>query len=177
MKKIETKIKDCFILEPDIFGDDRGFFLETYQKRRYKDLGINYEFVQDNYSRSSKGILRGLHFQKKKPQGKLVTVSLGEVYDVAVDLREKSNTFGQWASAILSEDNKRQFWIPPGFAHGFLVISDSADFHYKCTDYYDKTDEGSISWDDPTLAIDWPINDPVLSIKDSNAPSFEEFLK
>ena len=170
MKKIETKIKDCFILEPDIFGDDRGFFLETYQKRRYKDLGINYEFVQDNYSRSSKGILRGLHFQKKKPQGKLVTVSLGEVYDVAVDLREKSNTFGQWASVILSEDNKRQFWVPPGFAHGFLVISDSADFHYKCTDYYDPSDEGSLLWNDPNINISWPINNPKLSVKDENAP-------
>ena len=175
---IETKIKDCVIIEPQVFGDSRGFFLETFQAQRYTDLvGIDYPFVQDNHSRSSKGVLRGLHFQKTKPQGKLVRVVKGSVYDVAVDLRERSSTFGQFESIILSEENKKQFWVPPGFAHGFLVLSDYADFEYKCTDYYDPLDEGSILWNDPDLSIPWPINNPILSIKDSNANKLANFKK
>ena len=135
MKVINTKLKDCVIIEPNIFGDDRGFFLEIFQAKRYSQLaGINLPFVQDNHSRSSRGVLRGLHFQKTKPQGKLVRVVRGEVYDVALDIRNGSPTFGQWEGIILSDENKRQFWVPPGFAHGFLVLSDTADFEYKCTD-------------------------------------------
>ena len=170
MKVINTKLKDCVIIEPNIFGDDRGFFLEIFQAERYSQLaGINLPFVQDNHSRSSRGVLRGLHFQKTKPQGKLVRVVRGEVYDVALDIRNGSPTFGQWEGIILSGENKRQFWVPPGFAHGFLVLSDTADFEYKCTDYYDPSDEGSILWNDPDLDIPWPLADPILSNKDASA--------
>ena len=170
MKVIETKLKDCVIIEPRVFGDERGFFLETFQAERYAaQAGITLPFVQDNHSRSSRGVLRGLHFQIKKPQGKLVRVVKGEVYDVAVDIREGSTTFGQWEAVILSEENKIQFWVPPGFAHGFLVLSETADFEYKCTDYYDTSDEGSILWNDPDLNIPWLIDDPNLSDKDANA--------
>jgi dTDP-4-dehydrorhamnose 3,5-epimerase len=170
VKVFETKLKDCVIIEPKIFGDDRGFFLETFQAERYAELaGITLPFVQDNHSRSSKGVLRGLHFQKLKPQGKLVRVVKGLVYDVVVDIRKGSLTFGHWESVILSEDNKTQLWVPPGFAHGFLVLSDTADFEYKCTDYYDSSDENSILWSDPDLNISWPINSPILSEKDANA--------
>jgi dTDP-4-dehydrorhamnose 3,5-epimerase len=171
MNVIKTKLKDCVIIEPKIFGDERGFFLETFRSDRYADLaGINLPFVQDNHSRSSKGVLRGLHFQKTKPQGKLVRVVSGMVYDVAVDIRHGSPTYGQWEAVILSEENKTQFWVPPGFAHGFVVLSETADFEYKCTDYYDPSDEGSLLWDDPELNIPWPIDNPKLSEKDSNAP-------
>ena len=170
MKVTQTKLKDCVIIEPKVFGDERGFFLETFQAERYAaQVGITLPFVQDNHSRSSKGVLRGLHFQIKKPQGKLVRVVKGEVYDVAVDIREGSTTFGQWEAVILSEENKIQFWVPPGFAHGFLVLSETADFEYKCTDYYDTSDEGSILWNDPDINIPWPIDDPSLSDKDANA--------
>ena len=170
MKVINTKLKDCVIIEPKVFGDDRGFFLEVFQAERYSHLaGINLPFVQDNYSRSSRGVLRGLHFQKTKPQGKLVRVVRGEVYDVVLDIRKGSLTFGQWEGIILSEENKRQFWVPPGFAHGFLVLSNTADFEYKCTDYYDPTDEGSVLWNDPDLDIPWPVADPILSNKDASA--------
>lgn len=170
MKVIQTKLKDCVIIEPRVFGDERGFFLETFQAERYAaQAGINLPFVQDNHSRSSRGVLRGLHFQIKKPQGKLVRVVKGEVYDVAVDIREGSTTFGQWEAVILSEENKIQFWIPPGFAHGFLVLSETADFEYKCTDYYDASDEGSILWNDPDLNIPWQIDNPYLSDKDVKA--------
>jgi dTDP-4-dehydrorhamnose 3,5-epimerase len=170
MNVIKTKLHDCVIIEPKVFGDERGFFLETFQAKRYADLGgIRLSFVQDNHSRSSKGVLRGLHFQKTKPQGKLVRVVRGEVYDVAVDIREGSSTFGLWEGVILSAENKRQFWVPPGFAHGFLVLSDTADFEYKCTDYYDSCDEGSILWNDPDLEIPWPLVDPILSSKDATA--------
>lgn len=170
MKVIQTKLKDCVIIKPKVFGDERGFFLETFQAERYTTrAGINLPFVQDNHSRSSRGVLRGLHFQIKKPQGKLVRVVKGEVYDVAVDIREGSTTFGQWEAVILSEENKIQFWVPPGFAHGFLVLSETADFEYKCTDYYDASDEGSILWNDPDLNIPWPIDNPFLSDKDSKA--------
>ena len=170
MNVIKTKLKDCVIIEPEVFGDNRGFFLETFQADRYSDLAdICFTFVQDNHSRSSRGVLRGLHFQKTKPQGKLVRVVKGEVYDVAVDIRPSSQTYGQWESVILSEENKRQFWIPPGFAHGFVVLSESADFEYKCTDYYDPSDEQSLLWNDPELNITWPIDNPKLSEKDANA--------
>jgi dTDP-4-dehydrorhamnose 3,5-epimerase len=170
MNIIKTKLSDCIIIEPKVYGDDRGFFLETFQAERYATAGITLPFVQDNHSRSSKGVLRGLHFQKTKPQGKLVRVVRGEVYDVAVDIRLGSPTYGRWEAVVLSEDNKKQFWVPPGFAHGFMVISDFADFEYKCTDYYDPTDEGSLLWNDPDLNIPWPIESPVLSEKDAWAP-------
>lgn len=178
MNVIDTNIAEVKIIEPKVFGDDRGFFLETFHAARYAELaGIDLPFVQDNHSRSTKGILRGLHFQKTKPQGKLVRVVSGEVFDVAVDIRRDSPTFGQWAGVILSEQNKRQFWVPPGFAHGFVVLSDTADFEYKCTDYYDPADEGAIRWDDPDLAIDWPITNPSLSDKDATAGSFKDLVK
>lgn len=175
---IKTKLKDCVIIEPKVYGDDRGFFLETFQVNKYKELAdITYPFVQDNHSRSSKGVLRGLHFQKKRPQGKLVRVVRGEVFDVAVDIRRDSPTFGKWEAVILSEKNKTQFWVPPGFAHGFQVLSDSADFEYKCTDFYDPFDEGSLLWNDPALNIPWPINNPILSEKDANASLFDDLKK
>jgi len=170
MNVVKTKLNDCVIIEPNVFGDDRGFFLETFQAERYAVLaGITLAFVQDNHSRSSKGVLRGLHFQKTKPQGKLVRVVRGEVYDVAVDMRKDSSTYGQWEGVFLSEENKTQLWVPPGFAHGFVVLSDTADFEYKCTDYYDPSDEGSILWNDPDLDIPWPIDNPILSNKDASA--------
>ena len=170
MNVVKTKLHDCLIIEPKVFGDKRGFFLETFQAERYAELvGITSPFVQDNHSRSSKAVLRGLHYQKTKPQGKLVRVVSGEVYDVAVDIRQGSPTFGQWEGVILSETNKKQFWVPPGFAHGFLVISDTADFEYKCTDYYDPSDEGSVLWNDPDLGISWPTATPILSNKDASA--------
>lgn len=178
MNIIKTDIEGCLIIEPQVFGDERGFFLETFQSKRYaEEAGILNNFVQDNYSRSSKGVLRGLHFQKRKPQGKLVRVVKGEVFDVAVDLRTNSSTYGEWTSVILSEENKKQFWIPPGFAHGFVVISDSADFEYKCTDYYDKSDERSILWNDPDLNISWPISNPKLSKRDTTALNFIDIKK
>lgn len=177
MKVIETKLNGCLIIEPEVFGDERGFFLESFQSERYKAIGIHHEFVQDNHSRSRKGVLRGLHFQHKKPQGKLVRVVRGEVFDVAVDLRPESETFGQWESVRLSEENKLQFWVPPGFAHGFVVLSDIADFEYKCTDYYDPSDEGSIIWNDTDLNISWPTDIQfVLSDKDRAAASFKELI-
>ncbi|USE68111.1 dTDP-4-dehydrorhamnose 3,5-epimerase [Pseudoalteromonas maricaloris] len=171
MKIIDTEIPEVKIIEPKVFGDERGFFLETFQATRYSEfLGDEVSFVQDNHSRSRKGVLRGLHFQKMKPQGKLVRVVTGEVYDVAVDIRKDSNTFGHWVGVLLTGDNKRQFWVPPGFAHGFVVLSDVADFEYKCTDYYDPTDESAIRWDDPTLNIKWPMDfEPSLSAKDADA--------
>ena len=179
MNVISTRLKDCVIIEPKVFGDHRGFFLETFQAARYEEqAGINLAFVQDNHSRSAQGVLRGLHFQVSKPQGKLVRVARGEVFDVAVDLRKESPTFGQWEGVYLSEENKRQFWVPPGFAHGFVVVSAVADFEYKCTDYYDPTDEGAIRWDDPELAIEWPEGiEMKLSQKDANAPFFQEFCE
>ena len=171
MNVIKTKLKDCVLIEPKVFGDERGFFLETFQADRYADLAsITLPFVQDNHSRSSKGVLRGLHFQKTQPQGKLVRVVRGRVYDVAVDIRQRSPTYGQWEAVILSEENKIQFWVPPGFAHGFVVLSETADFEYKCTNYYDPSDEGSLLWSDPDLDIPWPIDNPKLSEKDANAP-------
>ena len=171
MKVIKTRLEGCVIIEPKVFDDERGFFLETFQSARYAaEAKIEMPFVQDNQSRSPKGVLRGLHFQKKRPQGKLVRVVHGEVYDVALDLRRNSSTFGQWEAVVLSGVNKKQFWVPPGFAHGFLVLSDIADFEYKCTDYYDPFDEGVILWSDPGLGIPWANEKPLLSEKDANAP-------
>ena len=170
MNVIKSKLNDCVIIEPKVFGDERGFFLESFQAERYtSEAGITLPFVQDNHSRSSKSVLRGLHFQKTKPQGKLVRVVRGQVYDVAVDIRKGSPTYGQWEGLILSEENKTQLWVPPGFAHGFVVLSDTADFEYKCTDFYDPSDEGSILWNDSDLDIPWPVDNPILSNKDASA--------
>lgn len=175
MKIIETSIPDLKIIEPKVFGDERGFFLETFQATRYQEvIGNDLIFVQDNHSRSSKNVLRGLHFQKNKPQGKLVRVVRGEVFDVAVDLRKGSSTYGKWEGVILSEQNKKQFWVPPGFAHGFVVLSETADFEYKCTDFYDPNDEGSLIWNDPDIGIEWPCDSPILSDKDAVAARFKE---
>lgn len=177
MKIIDTKIHDVKIIEPKVFGDNRGFFLETFQKNRYQnELNIEHDFVQDNHSRSSKGVLRGLHFQTENPQGKLVRIVRGEVLDVAVDIRKESPTFGIWESVILSEDNKKQFWIPPGLAHGFIVLSDIADFEYKCTQYYDPASEGCLLWNDPFLKINWLLDDPILSEKDKIGKTFKELF-
>lgn len=174
MEIIKTNLNDCFIIKPKVFSDDRGFFLETFQEERYRNMAnININFVQDNYSRSSKNVLRGLHFQRKNPQGKLVRVVRGKVFDVAVDIRKTSSTYGKWESVILSDDNKLQFWVPPGFAHGFLVLSETADFEYKCTSYYDPEDEYTIKWNDPNLNIDWPTQSPILSSKDSQGKDLE----
>jgi len=169
MQVIETDLPGVLIIEPKVFGDERGFFLETYQAKRYQQAGIAGEFVQDNMSFSRYGTLRGLHFQALNPQGKLVYVLQGEVFDVAVDIRHGSPTYGQWTSCVLSADNKRQLWIPDGFAHGFCVVSDTALFAYKCTDYYNPDAEVSICWDDPSISIDWPIGSPTLSSKDAQA--------
>lgn len=170
-----TKLKDCVIIEPKVFGDNRGFFLETFNEQRYsEEAGIALEFVQDNQSRSSKGVLRGLHFQYTMPQGKLIRVVRGAVLDVAVDIRIGSPTFGQWMSVELSEENKKQVWVPPGFAHGFMALSDITELEYKCTAYYDPKDEGSILWSDPDLNIPWPIAKPILSSKDADAPLLKD---
>ncbi|GAA5186430.1 dTDP-4-dehydrorhamnose 3,5-epimerase [Ferrimonas gelatinilytica] len=176
MKVINTELSDCYIIEPKVFGDSRGFFFESFQLERFKKSGIDFDFVQDNRSRSSKGVIRGLHFQKNKPQGKLVSVTRGEVLDVAVDLRENSPTFGKSLAVILNDVNNRQLWIPPGFAHGFSVLSEFADFHYKCTEYYDPQDEGGIIWNDEHLNIDWKVDSPLISDKDKLLPSFKEIF-
>lgn len=169
MNVISTEIPDVLIVEPKVFGDERGFFFESYSKKRYQEAGIGQDFVQDNVSFSSKGILRGLHCQKAgAAQGKLVQVLHGEVYDVAVDIRPGSKTFGKWVGVYLSADNKRQLWIPPGLAHGFLVTSEKALFSYKCTTYYDPGSEFTLAWDDPDLAITWPMKQVILSEKDKN---------
>ncbi|MGO3406071.1 dTDP-4-dehydrorhamnose 3,5-epimerase [Marinomonas sp.] len=178
MNVIKTNIEGVVVIEPKVFGDERGFFLETFQAERYKEMaGIDLPFVQDNHSRSGKNVLRGLHFQKAKPQGKLVRVVRGKVFDVAVDIRKDSPTYGLWAGVILSEENKRQFWVPPGLAHGFVVLSDVADFEYKCTDYYDPTDEGCLMWNDPSIGIEWPEGiEPILSAKDKDGLTLGELL-
>ncbi|MCG8158723.1 dTDP-4-dehydrorhamnose 3,5-epimerase [Brenneria goodwinii] len=175
MQVKDTRIEGVKIIQPKVFGDARGFFLETFEKRRYQEmLNIDLDFVQDNHSRSSKGVLRGLHFQRSNPQGKLVRVVRGEVFDVAVDIRPDSPTYGAWEGVILSEENKTQFWIPPGLAHGFVVLSDVADFEYKCTDYYNPANEGCLLWNDPDVGIEWPINNPLLSEKDKLGKRFKE---
>lgn len=168
MKAIPTAIPDVVIIEPKVFGDARGFFFESFNQRTFNELtNTNHQFVQDNHSRSTRGVLRGLHYQIKQPQGKLVRVARGAVFDVAVDVRKSSPTFGKWVGVELSEDNQRQLWVPPGFAHGFLVLSESADFLYKTTDYYAPEFERSIAWNDPSIGIQWPFDaEPTLSNKD-----------
>ena len=174
MKITETKLSGVLIIEPKVFGDARGFFKETFQSERYREAGIEYTFVQDNYSRSQKGVLRGLHFQITKPQGKLVSCPKGAVFDVAVDIDPESTTYGQYVGVELTEENHKQLWVPPGYAHGFCVLSETADFQYKCTDYYDPSDEGGVIWNDPDVAIEWPIVHPSLSSKDMLLPSLKE---
>jgi len=176
---IKTSIKDVYIIEPTIFGDDRGYFMETYHEKEFEDAGIDVKFVQDNQSRSRKGVLRGLHFQCRKPQGKLVRVIKGEVFDVAVDLRKDSTTYGKWEGILLSEDNKKQFYVPEGFAHGFLVLSDEAEFTYKCTNFYDSEDEGGILWNDQDIDIEWPldnIDEVILSDKDKLLKTLQDII-
>ena len=171
MEIFKTTLNDCFLIKPNVFNDSRGFFLETYQSKKYAELaGITLPFVQDNHSHSPMGVLRGMHFQRSRPQGKLVRVARGSVYDVAIDLRKGSDTFGQWEGVTLSSENQKQFWVPPGFAHGFLVLEDSTDLVYKCTDYYDSEDQIAISWEDPTIDINWPIRPTTLNERDENAP-------
>ncbi|MEK7990444.1 MAG: dTDP-4-dehydrorhamnose 3,5-epimerase [Thiotrichaceae bacterium] len=175
MKVTRLDIPEVVLIEPKVFGDERGFFLESFNAQRYAELvGIDANFVQDNHSRSAKNVLRGLHFQKQHPQGKLVQVSSGAVFDVAVDIRKDSPTFGQWVGATLTAEAHNQLYVPPGFAHGFCVLTDTADFHYKCTNYYHPEDEGSLIWNDPDIGIEWPINEPVLSGKDAQAGRLKE---
>lgn len=176
MKVIDTSISDIKIIEPQVFGDTRGFFLETFRESWFKENVADVTFVQDNHSKSSQSILRGLHYQIKHPQGKLVRVTSGEVFDVAVDMRKSSPTFGQWEGIYLSAENKRQLWVPAGFAHGFYVTTKTAEFIYKCTDYYAPNYEKSVLWNDPELAINWPIaleSKPQLSVKDEAALLFK----
>ena len=180
MNAIKTTIPDVFILEPRVFGDARGFFFESFNQRVFDELtGTNHSFVQDNHSRSAKGVLRGMHFQTQQAQGKLVRVVRGQVFDVAVDIRKDSPAYGQWFGLELSEDNQRMLWVPPGLAHGFLVLSDTAEFLYKTTDYYAPQYEASLAWNDPTVNIDWPLADngivePQLSAKDQQALTLQE---
>ena len=176
-KFTETKIKGVYIIEPKVFGDNRGYFMETYNKEHFAEAGLTMNFVQDNESSSSKGVLRGLHFQTKHTQGKLVRVTKGEVFDVAVDLRKGSPTYGQWEGVVLSAENKKQFYIPEGFAHGFLVLSDHAIFNYKCTDFYCPEGKGGVLWNDPDIGIEWPldgIDNIILSEKDKVHPTLKD---
>ena len=176
-KFIETFIKGMYVIEPEIFGDNRGYFMETYNENDFKNAEIDAKFVQDNESSSKKGVLRGLHFQTKNVQGKLVRVLSGEVFDVGVDLRKNSPTYGKWYGEILSSENKKQLYIPEGFAHGFVVLSNTATFAYKCTNFYDPNSEGGIAWDDPDIAIDWHISNDmkiILSDKDKNRKTLNE---
>ena len=178
MKVISTTIPDVLIIEPRVFGDSRGFFFESFNQKNFnKATGLGVNFVQDNHSRSTKGVLRGLHYQIRQPQGKLVRVVRGAVFDVAVDIRKSSPTFGQWVGVELTEDNYRQVWVPPGFAHGFYVLSESADFLYKTTDYYIPDFERSVAWNDPKIAISWPVeagSQPIISAKDAIAPALAD---
>jgi dTDP-4-dehydrorhamnose 3,5-epimerase len=179
-KFTETGIQGLMIIEPRVFGDNRGYFMETYNYNQFKEAGMDMVFVQDNQSKSKKGVLRGLHFQAKHPQGKLVRVLSGEVFDVGVDLRKGSPTFGKWHGVILSGENRKQFYVPEGFAHGFLVLSDEAEFAYKCTDFYRPEDEVGIIWNDPTIGIEWPLEglgDIILSEKDKNLGLMSEIFK
>jgi len=180
MNYIPTKIKDVVIIEPKVFGDERGFFMETFRQDEFAKHCTSKALVQDNHSKSKQGILRGLHFQTTQTQGKLVRVTQGEVFDVAVDLRESSDTFGQWVGVLLSAENKKQLWVPEGFAHGFYVTSESAEFVYKCTDYYHPESEQSLKWDDSKVGIEWPLvnnEHPSLSAKDKDGLSFEDTHK
>ena len=174
---VKTKIRDLYIIEPKVFGDNRGYFMESYNKKDFFDAGLTMEFVQDNESRSKKGVLRGLHFQTNHTQGKLVRVTDGAVYDVAVDLRKGSPTYGQWEGVLLTSENKKQFYVPEGFAHGFLVLSDYAIFNYKCTDFYAPEYDGGVLWNDPDIGIEWPlegIEEVLLSEKDKNQKTLKE---
>lgn len=170
MRITPTRLAEVLLIEPDVHGDARGFFMETWHREKYAALGLDVDFVQDNHSRSAQGVLRGLHYQLRRPQGKLVRVIGGAVFDVAVDIRKGSPTFARWVGVELSEDNQRQLYVPPGFAHGFCVLSERADFLYKCTDYYVAEDECGIRWDDPVIAIDWPGEDFVVSARDAGNP-------
>ena len=170
MKVLETHLPGCLVLEPQVFGDERGFFYETFNRDKFMDIGLSPDFVQGNVSSSSRGVLRGLHYQWPKPQGKLVSVLEGEVWDVAVDIRRGSPTYGRWAAAVLSAENKRHFWIPEGFAHGFVTLSERALFTYLCTATYDRSADAGIRWNDADLAIDWPVAEPTLSDKDAKTP-------
>jgi dTDP-4-dehydrorhamnose 3,5-epimerase len=174
MNTLPTKIPGVLLFEPKVHGDARGFFMETWQARRYREAGIGEDFVQDNLSRSRRGVLRGLHMQHPHPQGKLISVLEGEVFDVVVDIRLGSPTFGQWISATLNADNRRQVYVPPGLLHGFVVTSDTALFAYKCTDFYNSQAELTVLWNDPTLAIDWPVRDPILATKDLSGLRFTD---
>jgi len=174
MRLTPTRLKDVLVVEPDVFKDNRGFFLESFHARKFAEAGLKAVFVQDNHSRSGKGTLRGLHAQVRKPQGKLIRVVQGEIFDVAVDARPDSPTFGEWVGETLSAGNFRQFYVPPGFLHGFCVTGDFAEVEYKCTDFYDPSDEIGVRWNDPRLAIRWPVSDPVLSAKDKGLPGFDE---
>lgn len=174
MKVLPTRLSGLLVVEPDVYGDERGFFTETWQRNRYADVGIDRVFVQDNLSRSVKNTLRGLHFQINRPQAKLVQTISGELFDVAVDLRSDSPTFGKWEGVLLSDRNMRQLYIPEGFAHGFCVLSDTALFSYKCTDFYAPDDEGGLLWSDPEIAIDWPVTMPILSDKDRVYPRLKD---
>jgi dTDP-4-dehydrorhamnose 3,5-epimerase len=176
MKIRHTALPGVLIMEPKVFSDARGFFLETFQLERYREAGIVLPFVQDNHSRSQRGVLRGLHFQRQRPQGKLVSVSRGAVYDVAVDINPASPTCGQFVGVELSDQNHLQMWVAPGYAHGFCVLSEVADFQYKCTDYYNPADEGGLLWNDPQINIPWPIEQPMLSAKDQLNPSLAQLL-
>lgn len=168
MKITHAKLEGVVVIEPKVFGDSRGFFMETFQEKRYReDAGISLDFVQDNYSRSAKGVLRGMHFQKSQPQGKLVRCVRGEIFDVVVDINPDSPTFGEWVGEVLSEESHRQLYIPPGYAHGFQVLSEIADMEYKCTDYYNPSDEGCLIWNDPDVGIEWPAEVGDLSAKDA----------
>lgn len=174
MNVLETNLPGVVVIEPKVFGDQRGFFLETFQEARYREAGITERFVQFNHSRSRRGVLRGLHYQLEQTQGKLVMVMRGEVFDVAVDVRRGSPTFGQWYGCVLSDENHRQLYVPPGYAHGFAVLSEEADFFYQCTDYYHPPSEQGIAWDDPDLAIAWPLEDVLLSAKDQANPRLKD---
>lgn len=177
MEVIKTTIPDLYIVKPNVFEDHRGYFFESYNKENFLRNGIDQNFVQDNESKSAKGVLRGLHFQKPPfAQGKLVRVMRGSVLDVAVDIRKNSPTYGQWASVELTQDNKWMYWVPPGFAHGFVTLEDSTVFFYKCTNVYNKESEGSILWNDPDLKIDWQMENPILSDKDQTSPLFKDFV-
>jgi dTDP-4-dehydrorhamnose 3,5-epimerase len=175
MKVIETRLSGVVIIEPTVFGDHRGFFVETFRADVFQDIiGPELEFVQDNHSHSARGVLRGLHTQTRRPQGKLVRVVRGEIFDVAVDIDPDSATFGQWVGVMLNEENKKQFYIPPGYAHGFQVVSDVADVLYKCTDYYDPGGESGLIWNDPEVGIEWPLEEARISAKDNELPTLSQ---
>jgi dTDP-4-dehydrorhamnose 3,5-epimerase len=176
MKFSPTRLSDVVMIEPRVFGDERGFFMETWQKERFSTAGISADFVQDNHSFSRQWVLRGLHYQIRRAQGKLVRVTHGEAFDIVVDMRRSSPTFGQWVGEILSESNRRMLWIPPGFAHGFLALSDQVELMYKCTDYYSPDDERCLLWNDPSVAVDWPLSSgvqPIISTKDAAGSTLE----